>query len=62
MKQKLRYLTPEELKQKVGQVVLFEAFKNMPLQQGVLEFDGKEYYLPFCGKVKANNCKILCNE
>jgi hypothetical protein len=41
----------------IGQEMEFLGFTDTP-KRGILEFDGTNFWLPFCGKVNAKTVKI----
>lgn len=53
-----KYYTQEELTSLLNQTVEFLVSDNEAPRTGVLVFQGRDYWLPYCGWVKATTVKI----
>lgn len=51
------YHPKEWFEDKVGEVLVFQT--PLGVRSGKLTKEGKDYYLPFCGSVRAETCRIL---
>lgn len=53
-----KYYKHEELSQFLNQEVEFIVDDKDSPRRGIVTFEGKDYFLPYCGKVKAHTVKI----
>ena len=53
-----KYYSFQELSELVNQEVEFLVSDKEAPKRGVLSFQGKDYWLPYCGYVKATTVKI----